>query len=125
MSKIDLCLNAKDNMVASAKWAEIAKGLTVKNGCTGDFVTRIHSLNLNKVTLHHHVTNSDKDYHDIPNQLKMFLEKVIVKNIETLLQDALELEAEHFKSLAKDAVEEYKSIIKAAGLLDIEKGLKE
>ncbi len=84
----------------------------------GGGVGQLRKLTLLEVEVYHQYSNGAKNYHDIPDELKLKLEKVIKNNFPKLITEALEMIETEKKELAQKAKDEHKQLMIEAGLMD-------
>lgn len=113
-TKIEQYKQAKEEQKWCVKWAEML-GKQYYGGAGG--FGRLSALSLDKVTLYYQKESGDKNYHDMPEELKPHLCDAINARFSELLADALELQKIALDKKVKEAVKEHHELLTAAGLM--------
>lgn len=115
-SKIEQYKQAKEEQKWCVKWAEML-GKQYYGG--GGGVGQLWVLDLNKVTLYYQREKGNKNYHEMPVELKTHLCDAISARFDELLADALERQKIALNEKAKEAVREHYELLTELGLCSL------
>ncbi len=117
MSYIEKYNAEKQKLYECERWAAmLGKAYQGGGGGIGELseflIARGHFL----PKIYYQCKDGDKNYHNMPDALCLYLESSIKENIQHLVTDAINKQRESLRLLALDAVKEHTNLMEAAGI---------